>query len=136
MKQAESNGREARVSNAALSFDQNDVALVDRTVLLTPAAPTGASTDGFQVELGNPVYSIGAQLASAEPADHSGHGDQDHSGGHHHDHGYAAGTFHLQASGTLYWGGMSGTLTLSNDSDVDLKDWSFSFLTSIQPADK
>ena len=114
---------------AVLGFDQNDVALVDRTVLLTPAAPTGASTDGFQVELGNPVYSIGAQLASAEPADHSGHGDQDHSGGHHHDHGYAAGTFHLQASGTLYWGGMSGTLTITNMSDRAIENWSVSFET-------
>ncbi|MEM6846477.1 MAG: 1,4-beta-glucanase [Pseudomonadota bacterium] len=33
-------------------FDQNDVTLVDRTSLLTPAAPDGQSTDGFQTREG------------------------------------------------------------------------------------
>ena len=125
---------------AVLGFDQNDVALVDRTILLTPAAPAGASTDGFQVESGNPVYSTGAQLASGEPGDHSGHGDQEHGHGEDashdtaddtvgHGHGYAAGSLHLQASGTLYWGGMSGTLTITNPSDRAIENWSVSFET-------
>ncbi len=34
-------------------FDQNDVTLVDRTVLLTPQAPDGATTDGFQTHTGD-----------------------------------------------------------------------------------
>ncbi|MBO9475447.1 hypothetical protein J7413_18020 [Shimia sp. R10_1] len=34
-------------------FDQNDVTLVDRTVLLTPAAPAGATTDGYQTREGD-----------------------------------------------------------------------------------
>ena len=121
---------------AVLGFDQNDVALVDRTILLTPAAPAGASTDGFQVESGNPVYSTGAQLASGEPGDHSGHGDEEHGDGQDashdhagHGHGYAAGSLHLQASGTLYWGGMSGTLTITNTSDRAIENWSVSFET-------
>jgi len=42
----------------AFGFDQNDVSLVDRTVLLTPAAPAGATTDGFQVRVGNLTGSI------------------------------------------------------------------------------
>ncbi len=33
-------------------FDQNDVTLVDRTVLLTPEAPEGATTDGYQTRTG------------------------------------------------------------------------------------
>ena len=33
-------------------------------------------------------------------------------------------------SGSLYWGGMSGQLTLVNSSDVALSDWSITFLTS------
>ncbi|WP_170410245.1 hypothetical protein [Ruegeria atlantica] len=34
-------------------FDQNDVTLVDRTVLLTPKAPVGATTDGYQTRTGD-----------------------------------------------------------------------------------
>ncbi len=33
-------------------FDQNDVTLVDRTALLTPQAPAGATTDGHQTRTG------------------------------------------------------------------------------------
>lgn len=51
----------------AFGFDQNDVALVDRTVLLTPAAPPGQSTDGFQVRNG----------ANQPPTDGSGGGQPD-----------------------------------------------------------
>ncbi|MEM9240289.1 MAG: hypothetical protein AAGB07_09955 [Pseudomonadota bacterium] len=34
-------------------FDQNDVTLVDRTMLLTPEAPIGATTDGHQTRTGD-----------------------------------------------------------------------------------
>jgi hypothetical protein len=34
-------------------FDQNDVTLVDRTMLLTPEAPVGATTDGHQTRTGD-----------------------------------------------------------------------------------
>ncbi len=34
-------------------FDQNDVTLVDRTMLLTPKAPAGATTDGHQTRTGD-----------------------------------------------------------------------------------
>ncbi|MBT8169507.1 hypothetical protein [Falsiruegeria litorea] len=34
-------------------FDQNDVTLVDRTVLLTPTAPAGDTTDGHQTRTGD-----------------------------------------------------------------------------------
>ncbi|MEP3083550.1 MAG: hypothetical protein ABJO75_07325 [Sedimentitalea sp.] len=34
-------------------FAQEDVTLVDRTMLLTPAGPAGATTDGFQTSTGN-----------------------------------------------------------------------------------
>ena len=39
-------------------FDQNDVTLVDRTVLLTPEAPVGATTDGDQTRTGDLTGSI------------------------------------------------------------------------------
>ncbi len=34
-------------------FDQNDATLVDRTILLTPQAPVGATTDGYQTRVGD-----------------------------------------------------------------------------------
>ena len=43
-------------------FSQDAVTLVDRTVLLTPLAPDGASTDGFQVRTGDLTGSIYAEL--------------------------------------------------------------------------
>ena len=33
-------------------------------------------------------------------------------------------------SGNLYWGGMSGQLTLTNTGDSSLSDWSYTFRTS------
>lgn len=42
---------------------------------------------------------------------------------------FSAGDLHLQASGTLYWGGMSGTLTITNPSDSAIDNWSVSFET-------
>jgi len=37
----------------AFGFDQNDVTLIDRTMLLTPAARAGATTDGHQTRIGD-----------------------------------------------------------------------------------
>ncbi|CUK18059.1 hypothetical protein RUE5091_04195 [Ruegeria denitrificans] len=38
---------------APFGFDQTDVTLVDRTILLTPEAPVGATTDGHQTRTGD-----------------------------------------------------------------------------------
>lgn len=43
---------------AAFGFSQDDVTLVDRTVLLTPDAPAGATTDGYQTRTGDLTGSI------------------------------------------------------------------------------
>jgi GH18 family chitinase len=43
---------------APFGFNQNDVTLVDRTALLTPEAPLGATTDGAQTRLGDFTGSI------------------------------------------------------------------------------
>ena len=40
-----------------------------------------------------------------------------------------AGNLHLQASGSLYWGGMSGILTITNTSESAIDNWSVSFET-------
>ncbi len=118
-----------------LGFDQNDVALVDRSVLLTPDAPVGAFTDGFQVEPGQPVYSLGASIANGVASHHAEHMQHDHHpGAHAEGHSMkgmapSIGALTLKASGSLYWGGMSGQLTITNSSDQPLSDWSVSFET-------
>ena len=130
-------------------FSAEEVALVSRTGLLTPQAPAGESTDGDQVRAGLMVNPESTVMA-IDPA-HSMH---DHSM---HEHVMAAdgmaadsmapigdmvmapeivpdvsGTAGLEASvaGTLYSGGMSGTLTLANTLDVAQTDWSISVLTN------
>lgn len=59
-------------------FDQNDVTLVDRTVLLTPEAPEGETTDGYQTrdgsgetdgETGGTETGTGPEIAFDEGAD-------------------------------------------------------------------
>ncbi|MEP3299591.1 MAG: hypothetical protein ABJO27_24455 [Pseudoruegeria sp.] len=52
-------------------FDQNDVTLVDRTDLLTPEAPDGATTDGYQTSTGDMTGSIYEEDGSStgEPTD-------------------------------------------------------------------
>ena len=124
-------------------FKAEQVSLVSRGGLLTPEAPAGHSTDGEQVRAGqlvNPDSMVTAIEPSPAIHDHSIHGDV-MAGGEMAIEGFASmdapvdslslSSAGLQASvaGTLYWGGMSGTLTLSNDSDVELKNWSFSFVT-------
>ncbi len=127
-------------------FSAEEVALVSRTGLLTPQAPAGEGTDGDQVRAGllvNPESTVMAIDPAHSMHDHSMHehvmaGD-----------GMAAdsmaplvmapeivpdvsATAGLEASvaGTLYSGGMSGTLTLANTSDVARTDWSISVLTN------
>lgn len=105
-------------------FTADEVSLVSRAGLLTPQAPSGASTDGDQVRAGlmvNPDSTVMAMDASQSMTDHSMH-----------NHPMPSNSGELQASvaGNLYSGGMGGTLTLSNASTVALKDWSFSFLTN------
>ena len=127
-------------------FSAEEVALVSRTGLLTPQAPAGEGTDGDQVRAGllvNPESTVMAIDPAHSMHDHSMHehvmaGD-----------GMAAdsmaplvmapeivldvsATDGLEASvaGTLYSGGMSGTLMLANTSDVARTDWSISVLTN------
>ncbi|MEM9550417.1 MAG: 1,4-beta-glucanase [Pseudomonadota bacterium] len=57
-------------------FDQNDVTLVDRSMLLTPAAPAGASTDGFQTRTGDLTGSI-YEDTGGDTGDDPGNGDGD-----------------------------------------------------------
>ena len=52
-------------------FDQNSVTLVDRTMLLTPTAPMGATTDGFQTRTGDLT---GASVGSPDPDGEPGTG--------------------------------------------------------------
>ena len=104
-------------------FTEDEVSLVSRAGLLTPQAPSGASTDGEQVRAGLMVNSdptVMAMYASQSMTDHSMH-----------NHSMTSSSGELQASvaGQLYSGGMSGTLTLTNPSNDGLQDWSFSFLT-------
>jgi len=49
-------------------FNQDDVTLVDRTALLTPAAPAGQSTDGFQTRTGD-MTPRGVQPGDGEEPD-------------------------------------------------------------------
>ena len=125
-------------------FSAEQVSLVSRAGLLTPLAPSGASTDGDQVRVGlmvNPDSTVMEQESSHSMHDHSRHHHSMSSGG------MAAmssdsmmavmvpassssGELQASVAGTLYSGGMSGTLTLSNLSDVALTEWSFSFLTN------
>ena len=104
-------------------FTEDEVSLVSRAGLLTPEAPSGASTDGEQVRAGlmaNSDSTVMAMDSSQSMTDHPMH-----------NHSMPSSLGELQASvaGQLYSGGMSGTLTLTNPSNDALQDWSFSFLT-------
>ena len=126
----------------AFGFTAEEVSLVDRAGLLTPEAPSGASTDGEQVRSGlmvNPDSTVMAMESSQFMTDHSMHDHPMPTDGLSADGMTAmqaatgseqSSSGELQASvvGSLYSGGMGGTLMLSNPSDVALKDWSFSFL--------
>ena len=121
-------------------FTEDEVSLVSRAGLLTPQAPSGASTDGEQVRAGlmvNPDPSVMSMDSSQSMTDHSMHNHSMPTDGMTADGMTEMGPVlsssgELQASvgGQLYSGGMGGTLTLTNTSNVALQDWSFSFLTN------
>ena len=121
-------------------FTEDEVSLVSRGGLLTPQAPSGASTDGEQVRAGlmvNPDSSVMAMDSSQSMTDHSMHNHSMPTDGMTAEGMTEMGPVlsssgELQASvaGQLYSGGMGGTLTLTNASDVGLQDWSFSFMTN------
>ena len=105
-------------------FTADEVSLVSRAGLLTPQAPSGASTDGDQVRAGlmvNPDSIVMAMDGSQSMTDHSMHN---------HPMPSSSGELKSSVAGNLYSGGIGGTLTLSNASNVALKNWSFSFLTN------
>lgn len=66
---------------AAFGFDQDDVALVDRTVLLTPAAPAGQTTDGWQTRDGATGPGDGSDDGGGGGDPGSGDGTDDGSSG-------------------------------------------------------
>ena len=130
-------------------FTEEEVSLVSRAGLLTPKAPSGAYTDGEQVRAGQMVSPDSTVMAMESPHSMHDHSMHQHSmpGDGMSSEGMAAmgntmvvsdidtvltGATELQASvaGQLYSGGMGGTLTLSNNSNVGLQDWSFTFLTN------
>ena len=110
-------------------FSQDAVSLVSRQELFTPPAPAGASTDGLQVRGGDAVQA--AQEVVITEVDHSSHG-HDHAMA---DHNAMAAmpqsteALTLSVAGSLYWGGMGGTLTIANGGSETVEDWSVSFLT-------
>lgn len=120
-------------------FTADQVTLVSREGLLTPAAPIGDSTDGFQERAGEWVHPD-AVVAEGDSTDHSMHdhsiGDDDPEADTTTDTGPespaapSAGPLELSVSGSLYWGGMSGVLTLENTSANAIDGWQVSFLTS------
>ena len=120
-------------------FSAEEVALVSSAGLLTPQAPAGEGTDGEQVRAGlmvNPESTVIAIDPAHSMHEHVMAGDamapmgdmvmapdtvSDLS---------ATGGLEASVGGTLYSGGMSGTLTLSNTSEVAQKDWSITVLTN------
>ena len=111
---------------------QDDVSLVSREVLLTPQSIGGASTDGYQVRSGQLVHA--AETVTINGLDHNMNQGMDHSGMQA-DMSTADvpvvsnGSLSPEVSGSLYWGGMSGMLTLTNSGNTALDGWSISFVT-------
>ncbi len=111
---------------AVFGFQASDLSLVDRTVLLTPEAPVGATTDGFQTRLGRDVTSSGLMSSiEATPMHESMHGHESL----HDTLVESSGQLILSASGSLYWGGMSGQLTITNSGATAVENWQVSFET-------
>jgi len=106
---------------AVFGFQASDLSLVDRTVLLTPQAPDGAITDGYQTRTGSDATSSGL-LNPTESASM-------HASMHEHAMTAMSGPLSLSASGNLYWGGMSGQLTITNTGTTAVEDWQVSFVT-------
>lgn len=64
---------------AAFGFRQDDVTLVSRDGLLTPAAPAGQTTDGSQTQTGTMTPNGGTAVPGSGTGEHD-HGDHDHGG--------------------------------------------------------
>ncbi|KZR66261.1 glycosyl hydrolase family 18 protein [Prochlorococcus sp. MIT 1306] len=113
------------------------VSLVSRELLLTPQSIGGATTDGYQVRSGQLVQA--AETLTINEVDHSMHHSPHHNALDHSAIGSdmstgdavlaSNGSLSLEVSGYLYWGGMSGKLTLTNCGNTDLDGWSVSFVT-------
>ncbi len=121
----------------SFGFTAEEVSLVSRAGLLTPQAPSGASTDGDQVRAGlmvNPDSTLIAMESSHSMQAHSVHNHSMSANGMSADGKgslpSSSGDLQASVAGQLYSGGMGGTLTLSNTSAVAQSDWSFSFLTN------
>lgn len=109
-------------------FQAKDLTLVDRTLLLTPPAPEGATTDGYQTRLGSTERSSGVMATSQLPMEHNhtNHSAMpldDMSGS------MNQSSLDISASGNLYWGGMSGQINITNTGSKDLDDWQITFDT-------
>ena len=106
-------------------FEAAQLSLVDRSDLLTPEAPAGQSTDGSQTRTGTDALSGGV---SGDPSmsDHTSHGEADSGIS---ESQVSTDGLELAVSGTLYWGGMSGQLTVTNTGGSDVEGWSVSFTT-------
>ncbi|QNI80348.1 endo-1/4-beta-glucanase [Synechococcus sp. RS9909] len=116
---------------AVFGFEAADLSLADRTILLTPEAVGAASTDGSQTRLGTDTTSqVALGLSPSEPMDHNAmhHNAMDHSAMDHSGMD-PADPLSVSVGGTLYWGGMSGRLTITNTGDQAVEDWSISFIT-------
>jgi len=118
----------------SFGFTAEEVSLVSRAGLLTPQAPSGASTDGDQVRAGlmvNPDSTLIAMESSHSMQAHSVHNHSMSADGMSADGmgslPSSSGDLQASVAGQLYSGGMGGTLTLSNTSAVAQSDWSFSF---------
>jgi chitinase len=116
-------------------FEASDLTLADRSLLLTPEAPEGATTDGYQTRVGSLVTSTGAVALDAPVHNHTGaeHEGIEHGGMVHgamsNSTMATSGSLTLAASGSLYWGGMGGTLTITNTGSEAVENWSVTFDT-------
>jgi chitinase len=118
----------------AFGFTADQVTLVSREGLLTPEAPPGESTDGYQERQGEWVHPDAA-VADGDSSDYSmqDHGmdmaDSDTEAPSEIPPAPSIASIQLSVSGSLYWGGMSGVLSLKNTSAEALDGWQVSFLT-------
>ena len=116
-------------------FEASDLTLADRSLFLTPEAPEGATTDGYQTRVGSLVTSTGAVALDAHVHNHPGaeHEGIEHGGMVHgamsNSTMATSGSLTLAASGSLYWGGMGGTLTITNTGSEAVENWSVTFDT-------
>ncbi|MEM8553640.1 MAG: hypothetical protein AAGF71_02320 [Pseudomonadota bacterium] len=115
----------------AFGFDQNDVTLVNRTMLLTPEAPAGATTDGFQTRTGDMTGSIYEGDTGDGDDDDDGTGDGDSNPGGTPGNGdTVAFTDGTAESYTLGWS--YGTTTTITGFNVDEDTFDFGSMSDAQ----